>query len=202
MAKISLRDLVAKPEAKANGANANATEQAAVDTSVHATKPKVGNLSGRNLGAETQASTAPKLTQVAKPAPEAPEEPAPISPSTEELARTNITAAEFNHPSQKAAIPSKDVESFKESIAVLHGSFENKELISAAIANVLGSLKANPNLREILAYEDVGMMVRALRESYGVAVNTKAAKATKTKKASAEQSEIMEMLSDLEIDLG
>lgn len=106
---------------------------------------------------------------------------------------------EFSHESQPDSLTPEQVADFRESITVLENNLDHKELVGNAISNILNKLKENPNFRELLLPEDCGTMVKALRESYGVAVTKKTAR-VKTKSASAKEvDDIVDSLGDLDI---
>jgi len=113
-------------------------------------------------------------------------------------APTSISAAEFNSPEQSDTINPEAIIELKQCMEILVSSFGQKELVSNAIRAVLIHVKKYPFLKDILLPEDCQLMVRALRESYGVAI---VSKTTRAKKTSANQQDVTEA-EDLLADLG
>jgi hypothetical protein len=113
-----------------------------------------------------------------------------------------FTEEEFNHPSMIAKFAPKDVEGFKETVKVLYNSFEYPEMVGNATKNILISCRENPEFVKLLLPEDYGLMIRALRTNHGLVVSSKiAGKAKKSAKA-AEIDRMVDMLGDIELDVG
>lgn len=110
------------------------------------------------------------------------------SPQASLALSANIDATQFQFASQTQGMSEASMDSFKENLELLRGSFENKEMIAQVIRRVLGDLDAHPEFEEIMAPQDFGLMVRFLRESYNVALVQKEVKskgASTRKKAAA-----------------
>lgn len=112
-----------------------------------------------------------------------------------------ISAAEYNHESQTDGLTEAAEKEFRDSLSVLHNSFDHKELVAQAIKNVLDTLKKYPQFRAVLAPEDVQLMVRSLRQSYGFVVAEKVEK--KEKKATKEKktSEVLDALGGMDFSV-
>jgi len=114
------------------------------------------------------------------------------------VAPVAVSAAEFNSPDQPDMLEPQAILELQQCMALLVASFEHKELVSDAIRSVLIHVKKYPFLKDILLPEDCQLMVRALRESYGVAIVSKTVRA---KKVSANQKDVTEV-EDVLADLG
>lgn len=90
----------------------------------------------------------------------------------------------FDHITQVDSLTQEQVESFKANLEVLAETVDDREMVGMALKSLVSSLRENPIFAEILHPEDFGLMVRALRNSYGVAITKKTEKKeTKSKKA-------------------
>lgn len=141
---------------------------------------------------ETASQPAPAPTPEPAPAPK----PAPVIDELQQ-APTAIGAAEFNSPDQPDMVEGEAVALLQQNMEMLRNSFEHKELVGDAIRGVLVHLKRYPFLKDILLPEDCQTMVRALRESYGVAIVSKTTRAKKVSATQKEVGEVEDMLSDL-----
>ena len=104
----------------------------------------------------------------------------PIPPVQTEQQR----AEEFHRPDQPDNFSSEAVQSLKDNLQLLRDNFSNPDIVANAVRRVMQDIKQNPNFNDIMQPEDYGTMVKALRESYGVAVVTKQAKSRKKSKKS------------------
>lgn len=84
------------------------------------------------------------------------------------------------HISQPDTMVTTQVEEFKKNAQLLYMKFTNRDMIQVVMKRILVDLDEHPELREFLAPEDVGMMIRLLRENYGMAVEAKKAKVAKS----------------------
>lgn len=73
----------------------------------------------------------------------------------------------------------------------------NRPEISKQMVNILQHLKDNPDLKAIIKPEDIGHMVRALRESYGIAFTNKAAAKSKSGERKKVDNAVLDELSSL-----
>lgn len=80
---------------------------------------------------------------------------------------------EFNHSQMTDMMMPVDQETFRAAVSILHGVFDNPEIVMNATKNILRSLRDNPQFNTFLVPEDIGMMVRALRSSYGLVASSK-----------------------------
>lgn len=127
------------------------------------------SLSGFSIKTPTPAPT-PKLeakpdTLVGATGPAEPVVSIPVEP-----------AKEFNHSAMTEKMSSQNEEAFKAAIEVLHNCISDIELARNATVNILRGLHENPNFVKFLVPEDCGLMVRNLRESYGLVASSKIAK--------------------------
>lgn len=101
---------------------------------------------------------------------------------------------DFNHPEMVDTLGEGDVASFREAIQILHSSFEHPELVSNATRNILISIREHPDFTKILAPEDFGAMIRAVRESHGMTV---ASKVLNKEKRTGKKKEIDDLTAEL-----
>ncbi len=111
---------------------------------------------------------------------------------------TEISADEFNSPDQPEKFTEDDVQSFKEALEVLSNNIDNKEIVGQATSNILQLIQNNENVKAMLQPEDINLMVRGLRESYGTAIVKKSAKKEKTVVNEKNVNELMKDMSDLD----
>ena len=125
------------------------------------------------------------------------------SKSSEEVLTSAALDApkEFSHESQPDELTPKEVAEFREAIEVLENNLDHRELVGNAITNILKKLPEKEQYREILLPEDCGTMVKALRESYGVAITIKSTKSKTKGKKQAEVDNIVKGLGDMEINI-
>lgn len=99
----------------------------------------------------------------------------------------------YIHSGQPAAISPVDQEILKQSIANLQSAF-GTQAVGQNLTEILQMLRASPALRAVLLPEDVGTMVKALRESY---VHVVQKKVTNKGKATARKQDVDAALQDL-----
>lgn len=116
-------------------------------------------------------------------------------PTSDVLTSGDLDAPEeFSHESQPDKLTEQEIKEFRETIEVLENNLDHKDLIGNAITNILKKLKAREQYRTLLLPEDCGLMVKALRESYGVAITIKK---TKTASRGKKQQEVDNIVDDL-----
>jgi len=113
-------------------------------------------------------------------------------------AATEISADEFNSPDQPNAFPEIDVISFKEALEILANNIDNKEIVGQATSNILQLIQNNENVKAMLQPEDINLMVKGLRESYGTAIVKKSARKEKTVVNEQNVNKLMKDMSDLD----
>lgn len=86
------------------------------------------------------------------------------------------------HASQPEKYTEDQAAQFKELVLAMPTLFDNKDALANVLRRILKSLHDHPAFSEFLAPEDCGMMVRALRASYGTQLEIKTAKAKKSRK--------------------
>jgi hypothetical protein len=109
----------------------------------------------------------------------------------------SISAEQFNHPAMGEKLGGGEIEAFKQNLELLRGSFDNPEILSNAIRNILRSTRENPNFCGILAPEDCQLMVRALRQNYGAVATTKSQNKGKRAESKKTVGKIEDMLGDI-----
>ena len=145
-----------------------------------------------------KANTAPK---VAKPDLSKYEEPEPTMeikapPSVEEIAsqQIDLSDSEFNNSTQPDGYTEEEATDFRNLFDYLAQHITDPMVVGNATKEIISKLRNNLFLREILREEDIGMMVRGLREAYGVEINKKTAKRAKNTKAEEDAAMMMELL--------
>ena len=94
------------------------------------------------------------------------------------------------------------VEAFKRAIADLADQVEVNGLIAEACRTVMRMLVEDPELEKIMENEDIGLMVRALRQSYGTKIARKTEKREKKNKKAQMGDEMMSDLANMGLDFG
>lgn len=121
----------------------------------------------------------------------------PLSPadvlSTPSEAVTRDTMEDLND---------KDLQDFKASIQNLHDSFENPSQIVNAVRYVLMGLREHPDFKGILKPEDLGAMVKGLRESHGLVAAIKHVNKDKKSESKKKSSEMDDLVSGIAGKLG
>lgn len=164
-----------------------------------------------NLGSKAARPTAPKVTgeeelnrsEPASPPDTAPD-PTPLSNGQDNSSSPSLTDIELtgiNHDSQPEKFNEKTVAQFKAAVKTVHEHVDDKGLIGDAIKNVLSMLEEHDFLKKIVQPQDIGMMVRGLRENYGVVIQKKQTRTTKRRAGAEEVEKIMADLSDIEIEI-
>jgi hypothetical protein len=115
--------------------------------------------------------------------------------------RQSLMEKTFTFPGQIEEYPQETIDEILRAVNVLENSLTHKELIGDAIKQLVGKLQENPNLRDILAPECFGLMVRGLRENYGRVIATKQVKQQKVTERAKDANEMKEILADFSFDL-
>ena len=108
----------------------------------------------------------------------------------------DITDQEFNSPEQKEAFEKQEMENIKEALKILEDSLDDKELVSDAVRYIFQHVQQHPFLADMLAPEDIGLMVRGLRNSYASVVAKKSERSNKRATNAAKVDEIAKELGD------
>ena len=106
----------------------------------------------------------------------------------------DTSAEAFNDPSQPEKIDKPGMEAIREALNILEANITDKDLVAQSVRNVMLSLSTDPNLKDLLAPEDIGIMVRGLRESYGVAIVKKDGRRKKRDDAKVTQNEVDDLM--------
>lgn len=93
----------------------------------------------------------------------------------------SIGAEQFQFASQTNGMTEATAEGFRETLDLLANCFADKDMVGTVLRRIMVDLDNHPEFEEIMHPQDCGMMVKALRESYGVALIRKETNA-KTKK--------------------
>ncbi len=112
-----------------------------------------------------------------------------------------ISADEFNAEEQPEQFSEKEIEDFKNALEVLSNNIDNKEVVGQATASLLQLIQNNENVRQMLQPEDIRLMVRGLRESYGTAIVKKETKQTKKVVSEKNVDGLMKDMSDLDFSI-
>ena len=104
---------------------------------------------------------------------------------------------EFQSPDQPDGFDENEVTALKEKLEILVDNMSNKELVQGALKTILLHLERHSFLYDILKPEDCGLMVRALRASYGVTVTVKRQKKEKKGRTQKDVKDVMDELSEL-----
>lgn len=116
------------------------------------------------------------------------------------LPATEQTGIEY--PTQVRNVPAEIVEDFNTSRKLLQNCLtENTQMIGHALRRVMVDMKLHPELGDILLPEDMGNMVRALRESYGQTIAIKEKKRKKPKDKPAGDKITASKLFDMLVDI-
>lgn len=139
-----------------------------------------------------------KLKQLNKPAPVAPKPEAKKPDTSTDL---NLAlATDFTFDSQPDEFEPQTIEDLQKAFDILANNFDNKDLISDSLANILTTIRNTPHAANILKPEHFGLMIRGLRESYGVAINKKETKQKKRAASAKEVEEISGIMKDMGLD--
>jgi len=111
------------------------------------------------------------------------------------------SAKEFQAPDQPDRYNEEIVGKLKDSLDILINSIDNKDLVGDALKQIMLNLKRYPFLIDVMHPEDCNLMVRAVRESYGVTLAKKQTRSTKRATTSKEVEDVLDILGDVEISL-
>lgn len=120
-----------------------------------------------------------------------------VTPSFSEA----VSAKEFQSPDQPDEYNDEHVRELKQALSILEQSIDNKELVADALKNIMVNIKQHVFLKDILLPEDCQLMVRGLRESYGVTIAKKQKKKGKRETTAKDVEAVMEQLADLDITI-
>jgi len=95
------------------------------------------------------------------------------TPTPTAASSLSISADEYNFDDQPEKYTRAQVQNLHNALQLIETHIGDKEIIGDAVKNVLQLLQETPELCEILRPENGGLMVRALRESYGVVIQKK-----------------------------
>lgn len=123
--------------------------------------------------------------------------------SMQEMTAPNFSeteaAKDFQSADQPEDYTDKHVEELKQALEILTNSIDNKELVADALKNIMINVKRHVFLQDILLPEDCQLMVRSLRESYGVTIAKKQTKKKKKDTNAADVDEVLDQLADLDM---
>lgn len=125
---------------------------------------------------------------------------AAIEDKTEVVASTfseEDLAAEFNSEDQADKFQQAEIDNIREKLQLLEDNIDDKDIVQNALKIILTRTHEHEFLQGIFHPEDLGLMVRAMRESYGVTVTVKKQRSTKRKQVAQDVSDVMDEISDL-----
>lgn len=126
-----------------------------------------------------------------------PTAPAPVPTPASSIEETFST-----HPSQPGAFAEDETAQFKGLFEKLKGSIGNAPVAGQILRRIMIDLQRNPSFTEFILPEDVGVVTKTLRETYGLAVQTKKSNKRGRKKPEAtfdgSVDDIDKMLKDME----
>lgn len=119
----------------------------------------------------------------------------PSQASTRDPRGIEAKAAEaFQNANQPVAYTPEQATALQSSINTLANSLDHPDIVGQAVAHILQSTREVPELADLLSYEDLGLMVAGLRESYGKTITEKQ---TRSKKKTKTDQEAKDILADL-----
>lgn len=148
-------------------------------------------LAAKNKAAGARITQRKQFTPAAPPEPMA---PPPPPPTVSELASMDLGAHDFH--GQPNAMPSEPLAIFRDNLAKLQ-NLQGTQDLPNALRQILQYLHDQPELKDQLAPEDIGLMVRSLRGSYGIAIRAKTTNKSKAKARNAKAAEVDAALDDL-----
>jgi len=107
----------------------------------------------------------------------------------------------YTFDEQTDAFKPEDVEKMRAAFEVLRDSIDHPEIVSDAIANILKFLQGDEALAQLIEPEDYGVMVRALRMSYGTTITKKVNNKEKKVKSEKSVDEIVDALDGMQFEL-
>lgn len=90
----------------------------------------------------------------------------------------------------------EEVEQIRSNLEFIKQNFSHPEIVGDAVKTIMMSLLENPDLMPIIGYEDIGTMVRGLRESHGIHVAVKQEKKRGGRKSNVDFSDFAAALGD------
>lgn len=145
----------------------------------------------------TEISAVSPTEAVAKADPQLPAD-ATASPPKE------ITADEYRHETQPETFDQDVIDEVKASLEIIDDSLTegiDKTLINDAMSNVLKHMLDHPFLEDVISDEDCGLMVRALKETFGTLIAKKTAAKGKRAASAAEKQSALDDMTELGIKL-
>lgn len=206
--------------------NLGKNKNANTDTATSVDKPKTGTFAGFNAKGfvnnstkpVTENSDTPKSKFSFKKETPVSEKEVPATGSAQKVAPPANTASERlddtalftetdidettteKHKSQPDEYADEDVQLFKKQIETLTENLDNKDMVGTVLKSLMLHMKQKPHIGQYVLPEDIGIMVKALRNSYGSVIMKKDARSEKKKKADMEVQEVADLMGD--IDMG
>lgn len=106
-------------------------------------------------------------------------EPDAAPPIDLTMTDAELSEADIIHASQLEGFDQDALDEYQTNLSILRESLGDQELVGQAIANLLQSMQQHSFLAKVLRPQDGGVMIRALRESYGVVIAKKSERSTK-----------------------
>lgn len=113
----------------------------------------------------------------------------------------DVSADEFNSDDQSENFSSESIENFKTALQILENNIDNKEVVGQATASILSLIKNDEEVRAMLRPENIQLMVRGLRESYGTVIVKKETRQTKRQQSQENVDDLLSGMKDLDFSI-
>lgn len=195
----SLQELLAAKRKEREGATAP-EEMAEVEVQVEkqeAVEPVKPQLANPFSGLAASLSKNKQEVAVSKPAPAS----MPAAVTAAKPAQV-VDAETYKHSTQLDAVQEQELASLQGAIDLLRDHMDVPDLVGDSIRNVMTLIQARPYLAELMRPEDMGALVRGLRESYGVVIQKKQENRSKRAKSVQKADEFEKLMLESGGDLG
>lgn len=121
-----------------------------------------------------------------------------LAPTVEELANTQVDLADdFVNPGQPESYTQEEAQEFIALFDMLKNNITDAAVVGQMTHSVIAKLRANRTLRKVMQPEHMGLMVRGLRESYGVSQEKKTERKEKASAAQDDADQLAAFLKEL-----
>ena len=107
----------------------------------------------------------------------------------------------FTFDGQTEKYNQEHVTHLEDCLRILQDNIDNKEMVSEAMKNIMIHLQEHPELVDIMLPESEGLMVKALRRSYGTTIQKKKTRSSKRAQSAKEIDDMMGELAGFELDI-
>ena len=111
------------------------------------------------------------------------------------------TEEKYTFVEQPDAFAPEVVDQMQAQFEMLRQSLDHPEVVSEAVANILKFMQAHDGLAKLVEPEECGLMVRALRVSYGTTITKKVNNKEKKQKTIAKVDEIVDAMDGMQFEL-